>query len=91
MQIKNITFKSGNDSLNTQNYSVKQLHKLNSDLNRLNPDSVISVTINFLNKKGGDRWTHKNFYILSVNLLLNYHLPGPDLIKCPSEIIISNT
>ncbi len=55
MQIKNITFKSGNDSLNTQNYSVKQLHKLISDLNRLNPDSVISVTINFLNQKGGDR------------------------------------
>lgn len=55
MQIKNITFKSGNDSLYTQNYSVKQFHRLISDLNRLNPDSVISVTINFLNQKGGDR------------------------------------
>lgn len=56
MQIKNITFKSGNDSLYTQNYSVKQLHKLISDLNRLNPDSVISVTLTFLNnQKGGIR------------------------------------
>lgn len=55
MRVKTIIFKSGNDSLYTQNYSVKQLHKLISDLNRLNPNSVISVTINFLNQKGGSK------------------------------------
>lgn len=55
MQIKNVTFKSGNDSLNTQNYSVKQFHQLISELNRLNPDAVISVTLTFLNQKGGTR------------------------------------
>lgn len=46
MLIKNVTIKSGSDNLATSNYTVNEFHKLISELNRLNPNAQVSITIN---------------------------------------------
>ncbi len=46
MRIKNVTIKSDSDNLTVQNYTVNEFHKLISELNRLNPNAQVSITIN---------------------------------------------
>lgn len=46
MRIKNVTIKSDACDLTVQNYTVNKFHKLISELNRLNPNAQVSITIN---------------------------------------------
>ena len=46
MRIKNVTIKSDSDNLTVSNYTVSEFHKLISELNRLNPNAQVSITIN---------------------------------------------
>jgi hypothetical protein len=46
MHIKNVTIKSNTETLSVPNFTVKQFHSLISELNRLNPNALVSVTIN---------------------------------------------
>lgn len=48
MKIKNVIFKSDGDKLVTENYSIGQFHKLINDLNKLNPNSKVDITISFI-------------------------------------------
>lgn len=46
MRIKNITIKSDACDLTVPNYTVNKFHKLMSELDRLNPNAQVSITIN---------------------------------------------
>ena len=46
MRIKNVTIKSNTETLSVPNYTVSEFHKLISELNRLNPNAQVSITIN---------------------------------------------
>jgi hypothetical protein len=46
MRIKNVTIKSNAETLSVPNYTVSEFHKLISELNRLNPKALVSITIN---------------------------------------------
>lgn len=45
MRIKNVTIKSDSGCLSVPNFSVKEFHKLISELNRLNPDAPVAIII----------------------------------------------